>query len=115
MASLVPSLTRNLPGFKLRTLFVFPVDIWKYSIINGKQVEYIQQDAEVHSQDIQFEDGAPWGLGRISHTEKGSTTYAFDSSAGEGTCSYVIDTGILVTHSEFEGRTLTSIIDFVLD
>ncbi|KAF2690018.1 elastase-like serine protease [Lentithecium fluviatile CBS 122367] len=67
-------------------------------------VEYIQQDAEVHSQDWQYETGAPWGLGRISHKAKGNTTYVFDSSSGEGTCSYVIDTGILVTHSEFEGR-----------
>lgn len=67
-------------------------------------VEYIQQDAEVHSQDVVFETGATWGLGRISHTDKGNTTYAYDSSAGEGTCSYVIDTGILVSHSEFQGR-----------
>lgn len=67
-------------------------------------VEYIQQDAEVHSQEIVFQSDAPWGLGRISHTAKGNTTYAYDSSAGEGTCSYVIDTGILVSHSEFEGR-----------
>ena len=28
----------------------------------------------------------------------------YDSSGGEGTCSYILDTGILVTHPEFEGR-----------
>ena len=44
------------------------------------------------------------GLGRISHVTKGNTTYAYDSSGGEGTCSYVIDTGILTSHPEFEGR-----------
>ncbi|KAF2193522.1 subtilisin-like serine protease-like protein PR1A [Zopfia rhizophila CBS 207.26] len=67
-------------------------------------VEYIQKDAEVHTQDWQFESGAPWGLGRISNIEKGNTTYVYDSTAGEGTCSYVIDTGIFVDHPEFEGR-----------
>ena len=71
------------------------------------QVEYIIQDAEVQAYDIQYETNAPWGLGRISHVEKGNTTYAYDSSGGEGTCSYVIDTGILVTHPEFEDRRST--------
>ena len=36
--------------------------------------------------------------------QKGNTTYAYDSSAGEGTCSYIVDTGILTSHPEFEGR-----------
>lgn len=30
--------------------------------------------------------------------------YIFDDSAGEGTCAYVIDTGIFVAHPDFEGR-----------
>lgn len=50
------------------------------------------------------------GLGRISHVAKGNTTYAYDSSAGEGTCSYIIDTGILTTHPDFEGRMSTWIL-----
>ncbi|KAF2739732.1 subtilisin-like serine protease-like protein PR1A [Polyplosphaeria fusca] len=67
-------------------------------------VEYIQQDAEVHSQVYVSEPGATWGLGRISHIENGNTTYVYDDTAGEGTCSYIIDTGIYVDHPEFEGR-----------
>lgn len=67
-------------------------------------VEWISQDAEVHTQDWQFDSGAPWGLGRISHVDRGNTTYVYDSSSGEGTCSYIIDTGIFVDHPEFEGR-----------
>lgn len=42
--------------------------------------------------------GAPWGLGRISHKARGSTTYVYDDSAGEGTCAYIIDTGVDATH-----------------
>ncbi|KAF2874489.1 alkaline serine protease P32 [Massariosphaeria phaeospora] len=67
-------------------------------------VEYIQQDAQVTTQAWQAQTGAPWGLGRISNLEVGNSTYVFDDTAGEGTCSYVIDTGIEVTHPEFEGR-----------
>lgn len=77
-------------------------------LAHKQQVEYIQQDAQVTTQDWQFESGAPWGLGRISHTSKGNTTYVYDSSSGEGTCSYIIDTGIYTAHPEFEGRTFTT-------
>lgn len=45
-----------------------------------------------------------WGLGRISHKEAGSKEYIYDSSAGEDTYIYVIDTGINTEHSDFGGR-----------
>lgn len=48
--------------------------------------------------------GAPWGLGRISHRARGNSNYRYDSSAGAGTCAYIIDTGIEATHPQFEGR-----------
>nr|ADQ37968.1 alkaline serine protease [Pochonia chlamydosporia] len=44
------------------------------------------------------QQGAPWGLGRISNRQKGSTTYRYDDSAGNGACVYVLDTGIETTH-----------------
>lgn len=47
---------------------------------------------------------APWGLSRISHRKNGSVDYVYDSSAGEGTYSYIIDTGILIDHVDFGGR-----------
>ncbi|KID86183.1 serine protease [Metarhizium guizhouense ARSEF 977] len=53
--------------------------------------------------------GATWNLGRISNqnsTSEGESKYVYDSRAGEGTCTYVIDTGVDDTHPEFEGRAL---------
>ncbi|KAK0385996.1 hypothetical protein NLU13_5833 [Sarocladium strictum] len=47
---------------------------------------------------------APWGLARISSSSPGGTTYTYDESAGEGTCAYVVDTGIDVDHPDFDGR-----------
>ncbi|KAM3497635.1 hypothetical protein MY10362_009019 [Beauveria mimosiformis] len=67
-------------------------------------VESIEQDAIVSINAIVRQPGAPWGLGRISHRAKGATTYDYDSTAGAGTCVYVIDTGIEDTHPQFEGR-----------
>lgn len=78
---------------------ISPATITKLQALDA--VEYIHQDAQVHTQEYVTQTGAPWGLARIS---KGTTTYTYDSSAGEGTCSYVIDTGIEVSHPEFEGR-----------
>ncbi|KAK7183573.1 subtilisin-like serine protease-like protein PR1A [Paraphaeosphaeria sporulosa] len=78
-------------------------------------VEYIEKDAIVKitqwEEDVALDkralttqSGAPWGLGRISHVAKGSTSYVYDTTAGADTCSYVIDTGIYTAHSDFGGR-----------
>lgn len=48
--------------------------------------------------------GSPYGLGRISHREPGTRDYVFDSSAGEDTFIYVIDTGVNTEHTDFGGR-----------
>ena len=55
--------------------------------------------------DLIAQQDAPWGLARISHRATGETTYVYDESAGEGTCAYIIDTGIYVNHtvSSFHG------------
>lgn len=47
--------------------------------------------------------GALWALGDLSHTLNGSTDYVYDDRAGEGQTAYVLDTGIRLTHQEFEG------------
>nr|ADK74313.2 alkaline serine protease P32 [Metapochonia rubescens] len=71
---------------------------------NHPDVDFIEKDAMMHLNGIVEQNGAPWGLGRISHRAKGSTTYRYDDSAGAGTCVYIIDTGIEASHPEFEGR-----------
>ncbi|EMR63944.1 putative subtilisin-like serine protease pr1a protein [Eutypa lata UCREL1] len=64
---------------------------------NHSDVAYIEQDAIVRVS-ATSQSNAPWGLARLSNTEPGSTTYTYDESAGEGTCAFVIDTGIDTTH-----------------
>jgi len=73
-------------------------------IKNMAAVQYIEQDAIVTTTTKISQTGATLGLGRISHKARGSTTYIYDSSAGTGTCSYIIDTGIYTAHPDFGGR-----------
>jgi hypothetical protein len=53
----------------------------------------------VRAYDFITQENVPWGLARISHREKGATTYVYDESAGEDTCTYIVDTGIYVDHN----------------
>lgn len=71
--------------------------------IHRRQVDYVEPDGKVTTQQV-TQENAPWGLGRISHRNNGSTDYVYDESAGEDTFAYVIDTGILIDHVEFGGR-----------
>ncbi|RPA95407.1 subtilisin-like protein [Choiromyces venosus 120613-1] len=73
------------------------------------EVDFIEPDYKVYTKDFITQDDVPsWGLARISHDEKLTadtrTTYTYDSSAGEGTRAYIIDTGILADHEDFGGR-----------
>ncbi|KAG8925474.1 subtilisin-like serine protease [Tulasnella sp. 418] len=71
---------------------------------NREDIEYITEDAIMRKSDIQR--GSTWGLHRISHVGPVERPFEYDypSSAGEGVNVYVLDTGIFVGHSEFEGR-----------
>ncbi|KAK2028960.1 subtilase, partial [Colletotrichum zoysiae] len=61
-------------------------------------------DFEVEERALTTQTGAPWGLGSISHKTSGSTQYVYDTSAGADTYAYVVDSGILSTHTQFGGR-----------
>ncbi|KAG5974911.1 hypothetical protein E4U55_007975, partial [Claviceps digitariae] len=67
-------------------------------------VEYIEKDAIFTIDSFVAQTGAPWGLNRVSHHVGKGSDYVYDDSAGEGTCSYIIDTGVDDSHPDFEGR-----------
>lgn len=67
------------------------------------QVAYLEKDQKVQVQTIQ--SGVTWGLDRIDQAELPlSQTYLFDSIPGTPVTAFVIDTGILMNHEEFQGR-----------
>lgn len=83
-------------------------------------MQYVEQDrtyqtmARFSSRSTEQQDNSPWGLARISHRSPGSTDYLYDSSAGSGTCVYVLDTGVYTQHSDFGGRA-TNLASYVSD
>ncbi|KAF4595781.1 subtilisin-like protease Pr1A [Ophiocordyceps camponoti-floridani] len=76
------------------------------------EVDYIERDGISRISAVARQNGAPWGLARISSERPGSQEYTYDQSGGEGTCAYVIDTGIDDSHPEFEGRA-SQVVSFV--
>ncbi len=61
-------------------------------------------DADVSTRALTTEASATWGLGAISHRSGSSTSYIYDTSAGAGTFAYIVDSGILSTHTQFGSR-----------
>jgi cerevisin len=72
------------------------------------EVSFIEKDSIVKTMELDVQRSAPWGLARISHRPKlrfGTfTRYDYDNRGGEGVTVYIIDTGINVNHTEFQGR-----------
>ncbi|OTA59248.1 putative alkaline protease 1 [Hypoxylon sp. EC38] len=74
------------------------------SIADLSEIAYIEPDYKVSIASLRTQNAAPWGLARISSRTPGTSEYKYDESAGEGTYSYIIDTGIFVDHPDFENR-----------
>ncbi|KAF9130839.1 serine protease [Mortierella sp. 14UC] len=77
-------------------------------IRKNPDVDYIERDQLVYASEIKIQNRAPWGLARISH-RKGLTLgtfnkYEHNPNGGEGVTVFVIDTGVNIDHTEFEGR-----------
>ncbi|KAJ3529541.1 hypothetical protein NM208_g9709 [Fusarium decemcellulare] len=50
------------------------------------------------------QDTATWSLSAVSRRVKGFKNYYYDSGAGDDSYAYVVDSGVRVTHKEFQGR-----------
>lgn len=70
------------------------------------QVLNIEEDTIMSTLEIETQAPSPWGLGSISSKTGTALDYMYDETAGAETFSYVVDTGIRLTHEEFEGRAV---------
>ncbi|KAH6900518.1 peptidase S8/S53 domain-containing protein [Thelonectria olida] len=73
-------------------------------LYDSDEVAYIEADTKINLTAAIAQINATPGLNRLSHSEPNTETYIFDDSAGEGITAYIVDTGIKITHTEFEGR-----------
>ncbi|CAN9136147.1 unnamed protein product [Alternaria alternata] len=70
------------------------------------EVLTIEPDFVMRISEFVTQPNAPLGLAGISSRTPESTDYVYDESAGDGTFSYVMDTGVRITHVDFEGRAI---------
>ncbi|KAL0932935.1 alkaline serine protease Alp1 [Colletotrichum truncatum] len=76
-------------------------------VVEPDSLVYVERTDEPEVQKkraLTTQSNSIWSLGDLSHTKAGATEYVYDESAGEGTTAYVLDTGIRLSHEEFEGR-----------
>jgi len=91
---------RALKGFSVR----MPEALAR-RMAGDARVLYVEEDQEVSINATQ--SGATWGLDRIDQRDlplNGTYVYNF---TGAGVKAYIIDTGILATHTEFGGRVIS--------
>ncbi|KAI0839043.1 subtilisin-like protein [Hypoxylon sp. FL0890] len=79
-------------------------DLMMSDINSQAMVKYVEANTYVKASGLINQSNAPTGLVRLSHANTNGTGYVFDTSAGEGITAYVVDTGIMVTHEDFQGR-----------
>jgi len=69
------------------------------------RIDFIEEDQIMRASCTPPATGSDWGLSRISSTAPLlDGRYSFPDSGGTGVTAYVIDTGVLVSHTDFGGR-----------
>ncbi|MGI5212882.1 S8 family peptidase [Plantactinospora sp. CA-290183] len=72
-------------------------------------VAFVEQDHRVALDDTQL-NPPNWGLDRIDQRELPlDTSYTYPSGGGTGVRGYVVDTGIRLSHQDFDGRAVTGV------
>ena len=71
-------------------------------------IKYVEQETMTY-----LTQSVTWGIDRVDQRQLPLDNEFFPRNDGSGVTSYIIDTGVRITHEEFEGRAVwgTNIID----
>ncbi|GJD04563.1 alkaline proteinase [Colletotrichum higginsianum] len=76
------------------------------------EVVSVEPDREASLTALVETGNQPWGLAsissrtRLASNDVDTQTYVYDAGAGTGTFAYVLDSGIRISHPDFEGRAI---------
>lgn len=104
--SAVLSTVRNLKGSAVRHTYQRGVkglavelsDVDAQTLSRDARVQFIEEDAVVSAADV------PWGLDRVDQRSMPLDNTFTPGGTAAGVTVYVVDTGILASHSDFGGR-----------
>lgn len=94
-ASMMHSYDHVLRGFSIRAS-----DDSMLRMLKDPRIDYIEEDAVAHASATTTQTGATWGIDRIDQRDGTNGTYTYTTTAGN-VHAYIIDTGVLGTHTEF--------------
>jgi subtilisin family serine protease len=80
-----------------------------FEVMSDPLIRHVEADQTVHlvQDETITQTGATWGITRVSQRKLNlDGKYTYFASAGYGVDAYIIDTGIYLNHSEFEGRAV---------
>ncbi|WNG42948.1 S8 family serine peptidase [Archangium minus] len=106
-AQVTQTYSHALQGFAVRTN-----EAGARALAADPQVSYVVEDGYAYA--VGSQSGATWGLDRIDQRDRPLNGVFNYNTTGSGVHAYIIDTGILTTHSDFGGRAtgdFTSIND----
>lgn len=101
------ALSTSVQTFSIGALRAMAVDADDSSAVEmtgADCVSYIEADAMVRINAAVQQVNATSGLVRLSSAAPGAQNYVFDDSAGQGVTAFIVDTGIMTNHTDFEGR-----------
>lgn len=102
-------ISTQVQTFSIGTLRAMALDADDKSAIEinaAEEVAYIEADAYMNINALVRQSPATTGLARLSAGAVGQTDYIFDDSAGEGIMAFIVDTGLMANHTEFEDRAV---------
>ncbi len=77
------------------------------ALARDARVRYVERDGIAHISGTQ--DNAPWGVDRIDQHALPLNTHFTSSQTGAGVRVYILDTGVRLSHSDFDGRAVTGL------